>query len=225
MTINAWLGNGASYPQPQTYAAGVEEQVYDRARVKKLFGYARPITSHPYLEKTRNIPHDVLTDKRFAGKIYQDRYGNAVFPNYDKEGVCGLELKNHDKSVFIKGSAKGLWVSRVGASDTVLVIAESGIDALSYHALFKKQDATYAAVCGGMKKETQYDLVLSLMQNLKNLQTVILAVDNDEGGMKIAGKLQESIEGADFFKGSIQLHVPEIAKDDWNEVLKGTTSS
>ncbi len=218
--LNSWLGGGASLPKLQTYIPCVEEQAYDRERVKRLYRRVRPITTHPYLVKTRKISHDVLADPRFTGRIYQDFYGNVVFPSYDKEGICGLELKNHDKGVFVKGSAKGLWVSRIEASDTVLVIAESVIDALSYCALFRNSHTVYAAVSGGMKKGRQYDLVLSLMKAMPNLQTVILAVDNDQGGTKIAAKLKKSIENAGFFQGNVQLHVPDLAGDDWNEVLK-----
>ena len=216
--LQAWLGGGVSYPDPKTYAQDVEGQQHDRARVQAVFARARPATAHAYLVDERKIPVTVLASPRFNGRIHQDRYGNVIFPHRDAEGICGLELKNHGKSVLVKGSAKGLWTSKIFAADKTLVIAEVAIDALSYCAIFMKLDTAYAAVSGAMGPK-QYTVIMELVRKMINLESIILATDNDEGGDSIAAKLEGYLKEQGF-TGEIARHSPEGRGDDWNEVQK-----
>ena len=217
--LQAWVGGGQALPDPQTYAQGVEEHQPDRPRIRAVFKNAKPAAAHLYLVNERKIPESVLTSPRFKGRIYKDRYGNAVFPHYDAEGLCGLELKNTGKGVLVKGSVKGLWTSNlVAKTDQTLVIAEVAIDALSYAAIFMKPDTAYAAVSGGMGPH-QYPVVMQLVRKMTNLQTIILVTDNDKGGDSIAEKLEGYLKEQNF-TGEILRHSPETRGDDWNEVLK-----
>lgn len=118
----------------------------------------------------------------------------------------------------MKGSAKGLWTSNVFASDKTLVIAEVAIDALSYAAIFMKPDTAYAAVSGAMGPK-QYTVLMELVRKMQNLETIILATDNDEGGDSIAEKLEAYLKEQGF-TGEITRHSPEGRGDDWNEVQK-----
>lgn len=216
--LQTWLGGGVTLPEPQTYAHGVEEHKPDRPRVLALFRNAKPVAAHPYLVNERKIPAAALSSPRFKGRIYNDRYGNAMFPHRDAEGICGLELKNTEKGVQVRGGVKGLWTSNIFASDKTLAIAEVAIDALSYAAIFMKPDTAYAAVSGAMSPQ-QYITILSLVRKMKNLETIILATDNDEGGDSITEKLEEYLIEQGF-TGEIIRHSPESRGDDWNEVLK-----
>lgn len=216
--LQGWVGGGATLPNPQTYAHDVEEQKHDRQRVQAVFKRARAVTAHPYLVEVRKIPASVMATPRFKGRIYQDRYGNAMFPHRDAEGICGLELKNHGKSVLVKGSAKGLWTSNIFAADKTLVIAEVAIDALSYCAIFMKPDTAYAAVSGSMGSK-QYDVIASLLRKMINLESIILATDNDEGGDSIAAKLEAFLRERGF-TGEITRHSPMSRGEDWNDELK-----
>lgn len=202
---------------PVSHIPDVKEQVYDRSRIQRAFTWLKPIGSHPYLINDRKIPAAILNHPRFKGKIFEDRYGNAVFPHQDGQGVCGLELKNHDKGVFMRGSEKALWLGRTDPADSRLVLAESGIDALSHFALFQPENTAYAAVSGGMR-DKQFDFLLEVIRNMPYLESIILAVDNDEGGQKIAKRIEGTIAGK--FTGQIKRHVPEQAGLDWNNVLK-----
>lgn len=215
--LDYWLGEGQTMPSidPASYIREVPEQVYDRERVKRLFQYVKPVSGHPYLEIERKISREVLASPRFAGRLFTDRYGNVVFPHFNKEGLCGLELKNADKGVLTRGSEKGLWMSRRSVSDTCLVISESGIDGLSYHDLFRPENTAYAAVSGSMN-ENQLKLTLDLLNSFPNLHTVILAVDHDQGGESIARKIERAVTEAGRFKGTLQRHIPEQEGQDWN---------
>ncbi len=196
----------------------VQEQVYDAGRIRRAFQWMKPTTAHPYLIGERKIPADVLKDSRFSGRIFQDRYGNAVFPHQNGQGVCGLELKNTDKGVFMRGSEKALWLGNINTGDTVLILAEAAIDALSHFALFRPQNASYGAVSGGMK-DNQFDSLMAVIGKMPKLEKIILAVDNDKGGEKIASRIESYLEGR--FTGAIIRHVPAQEGMDWNNVLKG----
>lgn len=213
--LAAWTGGAGVLP---VYALpDVQQQVYDRARITKAFRWVKPATAHPYLIDERKIPADVLNHPRFAGRVFQDRYGNAVFPHEDGQGVCGLELKNADKGVFMRGSEKALWLGNIDPADTVLTLGEAAIDALSHFALFRPQGASYGAVSGGMKNK-QFDFLMAIIEKMPKLEKIILAVDNDEGGEKIASRIETYLAGK--FTGEIVRHVPEWEGMDWNEVLK-----
>lgn len=214
--LTAWSGGAGALPVYNL--PDVQEQVYDPSRIRRHFGRMRPTTAHPYLIGERKIPVDVLKDSRFAGRIFQDRYGNAVFPHQNGQGVCGLELKNTDKGVLMGGSEKALWLANINASDTVLILAEAAIDALSHFALFRPQHASYGAVSGGMK-DSQFSCLMEIIQKMPHLQKIILAVDNDKGGVKIASRIESYLEGR--FTGAIIRHVPAQEGMDWNNVLKG----
>lgn len=214
--LAAWSGGAGVLP---VYSLpDVQEQVYDATRIRRAFQWMKPTTAHPYLIGARKIPADVLADSRFAGRIFQDRYGNAVFPHQNGQGVCGLELKNTDKGVFMRGSEKALWLGNINPADTVLILAEAAIDALSHFALFRPQNASYGVVSGGMK-DNQFSCLMDIIQKMPKLEKIVLAVDHDQGGEKIANRIENYLDGK--FTGEIIRHVPADEGMDWNNVLKG----
>lgn len=213
--LAAWTSGAGALP---IYVLpDVQEQVYDPDRIRRALRWMKPATTHPYLIDERKIPADVLKDPRFAGCIFQDRHGNAVFPHQNGQGVCGLELKNHDKGVFMRGSEKALWLGNINPADTVLILAEGAIDALSHFALFKPLNASYGAVSGGMKGQ-QFDCLMAVISKMPKLERIILAVDNDKGGEKIASRIESYLAGK--FARKIVRDIPQWEGMDWNEVLK-----
>lgn len=103
--LQGWISGGAILSEPKSYVQAIEEQVYDPARVAKIFKRCRVVYKHRYLEG-RRLTDTLLSSPRFAGRIFADRYQNAAFPHYGAQGICGLELKSADKAVFVKGSEK-----------------------------------------------------------------------------------------------------------------------
>ena len=103
------------------------------------------------------------------------------------------------------------------AGDRVFTIAESAIDALSHFAFFKSSNASYGAVGGGMK-DNQFSCLMDTIQKMPNLEKIVLAVDHDQGGVKIATRIENYLSGK--FTGEIIRHVPTDEGMDWNEVLK-----
>jgi hypothetical protein len=88
--------------------------------------------AHPYREDEGKIPSSILQSERFAGRVRIDALGNAIFPHFDREGLCGYEIKNYEFIGFSSGGTKGLWLSHQTNDDNRLIFCESAIDALSY---------------------------------------------------------------------------------------------
>jgi hypothetical protein len=172
---------------------------------------------HYHYLRSRGITGVLLASERFMGRIFKDRYHNAVFPHFNADGVCGLELKSADKNFFAKGSEKTFWRSNMTHTDTTLVIGEAVIDALSYALLFPHDKTAYAATGGGMSTQ-QGELLKTMLATMANIETIILVTDNDEGGDSLADKLKKVIDESEF-AGEIKRHSPDTRGDDWNNVL------
>ncbi len=108
----------------------------DRLRVETEYAKMRNAPRHPYLENERALPASLLEANRFAGRVRIDARGNAMFPHFDEEGLCGYEIKNKGFTGFRSGGTKGLWLSQERPDDNRLVFCESAIDALSYAVLY-----------------------------------------------------------------------------------------
>ncbi len=216
--LQSWIGGGVSLPEPKSYIHDVQEQEYDPARVAQIFKSCRAIESHVYLEG-RGLTQGIVSSPRFAGRIFKDRYDNVVFPHYNGAGVCGLELKNADKALFVRGSEKTFWRSNCFKGDDMLIIGEAVIDVLSYSALFPNESAVYAATGGGMSPEQETTLKACVL-SFKSLKTIILAMDNDEGGARLMQKIKNILANSGFC-GKIIEHSPKVEGQDWNNVLQG----
>ncbi|MFA7253936.1 MAG: DUF3991 domain-containing protein [Patescibacteria group bacterium] len=220
--LQKWVKGGGGISQNIPFASDIQSQEYNPERIKALFSRVKQIKGDDYLQNVRKIPLSTLQNQLFVGRIYRDFYGNVVFPHYDHTGVCGLELKNTDKGVFVRGSAKGLWTSTINPNAQILVIAESPIDGLSYFTLFpelQKSGVVFASVSGGLRPH-QVQLINELIKKLPQLQKIILAVDHDQGGERIEKTIREGVKNAGVFASDMLTHVPEKIGDDWNEVLK-----
>lgn len=220
LELKAWLGGGFEPIEPKYYASDVKEQVFDPKRIGNIFKSCKPITTHEYLQG-RGISNAVINSQRFTGRIFTDRYKNVLFPHYRHDGIksniCGIEYKQTDKAFFAKGSEKTFWRSNAKATDTVLIIGEACIDALSHYILRNHDDGTYLVTGGGMSPE-QGTLLINLINSLPNLEEIILITDNDKGGDLLTARLIGVISKSNFKDEPIR-HSPDIRGFDWNDVL------
>ena len=220
--LRPWVSGSQAYHAP-TFAKP-KPVTKDAMKVKAEYEITKPVSSHPYLEQERYIPADVLTDSRFAGRIRIDERGNAIFPHIDTEGVSGFEKKNDGFTGFASGGTKGLWASRTREGDTTLVIAETAIDALSQFALKKPGNARYVST-GGAFSPTQHDLLKRAIEKMPEGSQIILALDHDEGGDKLASRIEaifDEIEGA----GRVLVNDrPPIKGQDWNNALRASVAN
>lgn len=195
----------------------------DRMEVERQFRFMDFVERHAYLENERRIPYDILTSARFAGRIRTDRRGNAVFPHFDLDGLCGYEIKNSSFTGFAKGGEKGLWFSVAEIRDNRLVICESAIDALSHAALFPDEHTRYASI-GGQMNARQPELLRATMLKLAKGSEVIAAFDADDDGHRYAEIVRQIVieMGRDDLRFSG--HHP-VGVKDWNDALKSQSLS
>ncbi|MEM7387299.1 MAG: DUF3991 and TOPRIM domain-containing protein [Verrucomicrobiota bacterium] len=212
--LRAWVPGEALPP--------IRQITTDRTRVISAYHQSEECPLHPYLLEDRKIPESVLTDARFRGRIRKDGRRNAIFPHFDRTGVCGFEMKNRSFTGFSSGGEKGLWYSEVGMEGT-LVIAESAIDALSYETLFPNPGARYVST-GGSLNPRQPDLLRGLMEKMGEGE-VILALDHDPGGETLSRILSGIHAEAECPGLKLRIHQPEILGKDWNDVLRNNQKS
>ena len=221
--LRPWVGSSPHLPRrpsPEGFVGDVEPISRDLARIRAQFAAMRPVQSaHPYLEQERHIPAAVLTDPRFAGRIYTDRHGNAVFPHHDRDGLCGFELRNTRFKGFAKGGQKGLWYSAPTSGDQNLVITESAIESLSYHALHSAEGTRYFSIAGEMNP-VQRQLLESAFRKLPPGASIRMATNHDAGGRHLAEQIKAIALATSREDLALIDNYPEREGADWNDVLR-----
>lgn len=203
----------------------------DRDAVQARYASMKLVFSHPYLERERSIPAVALQYWRFHGRIKIDGHGNAVFPHFDGDGLCGYELRNADFKGFARGGTKGLWLSKSAEADRRLVICESAIDAISFAVLYADGHARYASI-GGKLNPRQPELIRRQISLLPQGSEVVAAMDADEAGRQLADVIQTCVEAIARPDLGFRRQEPAGCKD-WNNQLQeqndfshsGTTNS
>jgi hypothetical protein len=218
--LRPWIGAPVPSSLPLFPALPVTGR--NRLEVEAAFRQMQEALTHPYLENERALPSTLLASPRFAGRVCIDDYGNAVFPHFDLEGLCGYEIKNRGFTGFARGGIKGLWFSHREDTDTGLVIAESAIDALSHATLFPAQQARYASI-GGQPNPRQPELLTAAIKRLPMRSEVVAAIDADEQGQSLSAIIHGAVARVAEETGrsdiAFRAHIPEGVKD-WNDALR-----
>lgn len=214
--LRPWIGaNSLPYrPSPSKFVASLQPVRRDLVAVRARWEAAHALDgTHPYLEHVRGIPAALLASERFHGRVRIDARGNAVFPHWNHDGICGFELKNEGFTGFAPGGIKGLWGSRKDDNDQQLVIAETAVDALSYAALFGFKRSRFVSTAGAVNDD-QPALFREAISKLPPGAIVVAAVDHDEGGRQLIERLRREV------RREILQDVPTELGDDWNDVLR-----
>lgn len=213
--LRVWTG-GSALPS----LSGWRPTGKDRRRVAEDYRRMAVASRHVYLERERGIPEAVLSSPRFANRVRLDGCGNAVFPHFDRQGLCGYEIKNRGFTGFAAGAAKGLWFSRTRAEDRRLVLTESAIDALSYAALFwDGEDRTRYASLAGKPSVKQMDLLQTTVAKLPEGSQIIAAFDADPSGRMLVEVVRQALV-ASHAERTLAIHLPCEEGQDWNDVLQ-----
>lgn len=215
--LRSWLGR----PPAALHLAfaPLEMTAKDRMRVEAEYQGMQEAPPHAYLERGRRLPRELLSSDRFGGRIRKDQRGNAVFPHFDAEGLCGYEMKNWNFTGFAKGGEKGLWKSHSHPDDNGLVFAESAIDALSYAALYPDERTRYASL-GGAPNPKQPGLIAAAIASMPPGSEIVSAMDCDDAGRHLAAIIGNASRQPGCRDVSFRVHLPEREGDDWNDVLK-----
>jgi len=151
-----------------------------------------------------------------------DARGNALFPHFNRDGLCGFEIKNEGFTGFAKGGTKGLWASVPTEADDTLVIAETAIDALSYAVLFGHHRSRFVSTSGQLNND-QPGLLQSAIEKMPQGGRVVMALDNDEGGDELAARITDLYAAAKRIDLELHDDRPTVRGSDWNDVLKAST--
>jgi hypothetical protein len=230
--LRAWLGGSRpAGVQLPAFARDLLPMSPDRAGVMAAWERARSCTALPYLT-SRGLGPDVLALPRFAGCVRVDQRNNALFPHFDKDGLCGYEIKNKGFTGFAPGGVKGLWYSKTKPTDQWLVLTESAIDAYSFQVLNGGDSARYMSTGGELSPTQRGDFEMSPSGELKLKQpgllrlameklpagvVVILGFDNDDPGQKLADEVRALAPAG----RQLRRMLPDAGTGkDWNESLK-----
>ncbi len=192
----------------------------DRGEVVRRLAAMPAVTyegGHAYL-KRRGLGAGLLTHERFINRIRTGEKGEAVFPHYDKEGICGYEQKNQNFTGFSPGGTKGIWISNSTKEDTKLFITESAIDCMSHFAIHQDSATRYISTGGSWNDKTP-ELIKEAVAKHPG-KTVILGFDNDDGGRAFEKTTRELLQESGK---KIITQWPERGKD-WNNQLTGKDS-
>ena len=154
-----------------------------------------------------------VTIAAFADRLRTDGRGNTVFRHDDREGLCGWEAKNRGFTGFAAGGRKALFACRAGMqrdeNPPRLVVAESAIDAMSYH----QHDPAPALVLsfGGELSPEQGELLRHVLTKYPTAE-IVTATDNDAQGEAYAALIEEARPDA------VRARTP--TGKDWNDAIK-----
>jgi hypothetical protein len=215
--LRGWLRNP---PSTTVDFQALPKTSRNLSAVRQRYAAMDVAVRHPYLEEERAIPAKVLRHPRFAGRIRIDGYGAAVFPHYDADGkLCGYELKNRDGFTgFAPGGAKGLFLSNESVCDNRLVIAESGVDALSYAALFPASHDRYGSI-GGKPTPAQHAVLGTAISRMPQGSEIVAAMDADDAGKRLADWMEEIFRACGRADLTLRRDQPATGKD-WNDMLR-----
>ncbi len=188
----------------------------DRMRVETEYAKMQDAPRHSYLENERALPASLLGLERLAGRVRMDARGNAVFPHFDGDGLCGYEIKNKGFTGFSSGGTKGLWLSHSLPDDNRLVFCESAIDALSYAVLFPDERTRYASI-GGKPNPGQPELIRAAIARMPSGSEIIAAMDADADGGKLAEVVAVQLSGREDLCFKFQ---EPFGFKDWNDQLR-----
>lgn len=210
-------------PAPESYAQALEPITRDLMLVRARYAGMAPLGAYnAFLVDERRIPMELLNQDRFDGLVRIDERKNVIFPHYNLDGLCGYEIKNAGFTGFAKGGVKGLWGSRRKDHDEKLVISETAIDALSYAVLAGHHRSRFLSTAGELNPD-QPALLVSAIQKLPNGGSVVMALDNDEGGDQLARKITDAYAASGRIDLALVDDRPSIRGTDWNDVLRTST--
>ena len=171
-----------------------------------------------YLLKHRHLDRDVLTAFVRLGLIYEDKgYHNAVFVGKDKDGTAYHAHKRSTGSMSksfrmtVEGSNFRYAFNWPGSSGHLLVF-EAPIDMLSFISLHHDSDwarHSYVALCG-----TSSQPMLGMLERYPNIETVHLALDNDQAGQMATRRLAKVVREQGL---KVDALIPVLK--DWNDDL------
>lgn len=173
-----------------------------------------------YLCRVRGIDLSIVQYMYNKEMLYEDERQNCVFTIGDfacVRSTTGGYMRDVPGSDY-----KECFYMRCTPTATTLVVAESVIDMLSVMTYFLRTgkrytDYCYLALCGTMKLPSLY----YHLERDSLIDTVYLALDNDEAGRRAAAAAVAEVDGQRY---RVVSYFPPGGKD-WNDFIRGVFHS
>lgn len=120
-TLRPWIGAQAREIPSYYRAHKLRPVTQDREAILIEWEKAARRKSLEYLTG-RGLRPDLFALPILADCFRVDQRNNALFPHFDREGLCGFEVKNYGFTGFATGGKKGLWFSKATPEDWALVL-------------------------------------------------------------------------------------------------------
>ncbi|QPH46373.1 DUF3991 and TOPRIM domain-containing protein (plasmid) [Pseudomonas fulva] len=161
-----------------------------------------------YLTNTRGIPEQIVNTAIDKGRLWADKFGNAVFALRTLDGkMSGAELRGTYSKPFhgIRGD-RGLYFTGKAASK-LAVFVESSIEAMSYQALHP--EALVIGTAGSTR-----DILQGAAKHLEGQgYKIVDGFNADKAGDRLGDRLKEAVSQ------EVERQRPTAGKD-WNIELK-----
>lgn len=169
-----------------------------------------------YLVNERKIDLDVVRYMHAKKMLYEDDKKNCVFVSNKFACVRGTSTKNRFVGDIAGSDYNECFYMRCRSDNKTLVVSESVIDSMSLMSHFKNTgekytNYNYLALCGTNKLQALFNH----LERDKNIDKVLLAFDNDEGGLNALEAAKEELKNRGY-NGIVVEFLPPQGKD-WNE--------
>ena len=172
-----------------------------------------------YLNKTRYIDNNIITQLKNNNHLFMDDHNNIVFPMYDENNkIVGAELQGTLTYKKFKGISKGSQYGygfniKTSETPTKAFFFESAIDLISFYQLceycfLENIDNSILVSMAGLKP----NIIKNTLKAFKIVSKPLICVDNDTAGQNFKQALKNENTA---FKEVIS---PTPYKD-WNEYL------
>ncbi len=143
--------------------------------------------------------------------------GYFYFSMNDVNGLCGIEKwKEGEPKHIIKGSVKGVFTYGNIKDAEQIVIFTSPVAMQSYLELNHLVNTFCICTMGSIGESTEESLEAIFEQSTS---PIVIAVDNDEDGDKIANKIKEIVMKLDGDLEGVREDRPKQRGQDWNDVI------
>jgi hypothetical protein len=177
---------------------------------------------YAYLIKTRGIDKGVVDMMIRNRHLYQDTHRNCVFVSYNEEGqadfACQRGTNTHKRFVAdVRGCNYDNCFYLDNHADT-MIVTESVIDSMSVMTVMQQYGRdlgryNYLALSGTQK----YAAVRGWLERRPEIKSVVLAVDNDQGGLSAVADIWNDLDQMGWQGKRIE-YLPPTQKD-WNAEL------
>lgn len=178
---------------------------------------------YAYLINSRKIDKSVVDTMLKTKHLYQDTHKNCVFVSYDKNGKAEFASKRGTNTfkrfvADVAGSNYKHCFYINNHADT-MIITESVIDSMSVMSVMKRNGRAlnrynYLSLNGVSK----FSAVRNHLTENPEINSIVLAVDNDAGGLSAIEHIKEDL--ADMgWQGKVIEFLPKHTKD-WNAELQ-----